>query len=82
MSMQFICTIQTRAAVSLTSVKSTSRDSPSRGQVRNRRVGIHSGLPFGACLWKYAWPSIPWGYRFKVKGRSRRCGTITSPISV
>ena len=58
MSMQFICTIQTSAAVSFTSVKSTSRDSPSRGQVRNCRVGIHAGLPFGACLWKYAWPSI------------------------
>ena len=52
MSMQFICTIHTSAAVSLTSVKSTSRDSPSRGQVRNCRVGIHGGFPFGACLWK------------------------------
>jgi hypothetical protein len=72
MSTQFICTIQTSAAVSLMSVKSTSRDSPARGQVLNRRVGIHEGLPFGACLWKYAWPWMPCGYRLSVKGRSRR----------
>ena len=32
-----------------------------RGQVRNCRVGIQSGLPFGACLWKYAWPRMPYG---------------------
>ena len=61
MSMQFICTIQTSAAGSFTSVKSTSRDSPSRGQVRKRRVGSQSGLPFGACLWKYACSRMPWG---------------------
>ena len=63
MSMQFICTIHTTAAGSFTSVKSTSRDSPlpSRGHVRNCRVGTQSGLPFGACLWKYAWPRMPYG---------------------
>ena len=61
MSMQFICTIQTSAAGSFTSVKSTSREPPSRGQVRNCRVGTHDGLPFGACLWKYAWPRMPYG---------------------
>jgi hypothetical protein len=37
--MQFICTIQTSAAGSLTSVKSTSRESPSRGQVRKAARG-------------------------------------------
>jgi hypothetical protein len=52
MSMQFICTIQTTAPGSLTSAKSTSREPPSRGQVRNCRVGSHEGLPFGACLAK------------------------------
>jgi hypothetical protein len=56
MSMQFICTIHTSAAGSLTSAKSTSRGPPSRGKVRNWRVGIHKGFPFGACLWKYGWP--------------------------
>jgi hypothetical protein len=61
MSMQFICTIQTTAAGSFTSVKSTSRDAPllSRGHVLNCRVGSQSGFPFGACLWKYACPRIP-----------------------
>ena len=45
----------------LTSGKSTSRVSPSRGQVRNRRVGIQSGIPFGACFWKKLPPAIPRG---------------------
>ena len=36
-----------------TSGKSTIRDSPVRRTVRNGRVGIHDGMPFGACFWKY-----------------------------
>ena len=61
MSMQFICTIQTAAAGSFTSAKSTSREPPSRGYVRNCRVGTQDGLPFGACLAKYGWPRMPYG---------------------
>ena len=59
MSMQCICTIQSSASVELTSGKSTSREPPSRGQVRNWRVGIQSGIPFGACFWKKPGLSIP-----------------------
>ena len=59
--------------------KSTRRGPPSRGNVRNWRVGIQSGMPFGACFWKNTSPSIPCGYRFIVNGRSFRCGTIAGP---
>ena len=52
MSMQCICTIQSRASRESTIGKSTSREPPSRGCVVNRRVGIHDGIPFGACFWK------------------------------
>ena len=45
MSMQCICTIHSNAAGSFTSTKSTRRELPSRGQVRNRRVGIHVLVP-------------------------------------
>ena len=41
--------------------KSTSREPPSRGWVVNRRVGIHSGIPFGACFWKNTSPLMPCG---------------------
>ena len=61
MSMQFIWTIHTTAAGSLTSAKSTSREPPSRGQVRNWRVGTQDGLPFGACFAKYGRSSMPCG---------------------
>ena len=81
MSMQCICTIQSSASRLLTSGKSTSRDSRSsfrwpRGHVRNWRVGIQSGIPFGACFWKNEPPARPSRQRFIVNGRSRRCGTI------
>ena len=76
MSMQCICTIQSSASRELTSGKSTSRDPPSRGHVRNCRVGIHDGIPFGACFWKKRPPASPSRQRFIVNGRSRRCGTI------
>ena len=59
MSMQFICTIQSSASGELTSGKSTRRDPPPRGKVRNVRVGIQDGMPFGACFWKYASPPTP-----------------------
>jgi hypothetical protein len=59
MSMQCICTIQRSASGALTSGKSTSREPPSRGCVVKRRVGIHDGIPFGACFWKKPWPAIP-----------------------
>ena len=58
MSMQWNCTIQSSASSSLTSGKSTSRSPPSRGCVRNVRVGIQSGMPFGACFWKNEPPLI------------------------
>ncbi len=61
MSTQFICTIHSSASRELTSTKSTSREPPSRGWVTNCRVGIHSGIPLGACFWKYASCVIPWG---------------------
>ena len=81
MSMQCICTIHSSASSSLTSAKSTSLGSPSRGTVRNRRVLIHDGIPFGACFWKNAGPAIPSRQRFIVNGRFRRCGTSTGAIS-
>jgi hypothetical protein len=61
MSMQFICTIQSTASGVLTTGKSTIRDSPlrPRGKVRYVRVGIHEGIPFGACFWKYTSPVAP-----------------------
>ncbi len=80
MSTQFICTIHCTASRELRSGKSTSREPPPRGWVTNCRVGIHSGMPFGACFWKYASPWMPWGQRFIVNGRSRRCGTSTGAI--
>jgi hypothetical protein len=76
MSMQWYCTIQSSASSSLTSGKSTSRSPPSRGWVRNWRVGSQSGMPFGACFWKNEPPATPSRQRFIVKGRSLRCGTI------
>ena len=80
MSMQCICTIQSSASRELTSGKSTRREPPSRGCVSNRRVGIHDGIPFGACFWKKPSPAMPSRYRFIVNGRSRRCGTIAGAI--
>ena len=77
MSMQWNCTIQSSASSSLTSGKSTSRVPPSRGAVRNCRVGSQSGMPFGACFWKNEPPATPSRQRFIVNGRSFRCGTIT-----
>ena len=61
MSMQFICTIQSTASGELRRGKSTIRDPPSRGCVRKVRVGIHEGIPFGACFWKYTSPVLPYG---------------------
>ena len=81
MSMQFICTIQSSASGEFTSGKSTSRDPPSRGWVRNVRVGIQEGIPFGACFWKYVSPADSVGSRFIVNGRLRRCGTSTGAIA-
>ena len=81
MSMQFICTIQRSASGELTSGKSTSREPPPRGWVRKVRVGIQDGIPFGACFWKYTSPSAPYGERFIVNGRLRRCGTSTGAIA-
>ena len=78
MSMQCICTIHSSASREFTSGKSTSRDSPlpPRGQVRNSRVGIQAGIPFGACFWKKLPPGSPSRQRFIVNGLSFRCGTI------
>ena len=81
MSMQFICAIQSSASGELTRGKSTIRYPPSRGCVRKVRVGIQSGIPFGACFWKYASPASPYGLRFIVNGRLRRCGTSTGAIA-
>jgi len=47
-------------------------NSPLRRTVRNWRVGIHVGMPFGACFWKYDGVPTPMGVRFMVNGRSRR----------
>ena len=77
MSMQCICTIQSSASAELTSGKSTMREPPSRGNVSNGRVGIHDGMPFGACFWKKLPPASPSRQRFIVNGRSRRWGTST-----
>ena len=78
MSMQCICTIQSSASRELTSGKSTSRDSPLPPAATSgtARVGIQSGMPFGACFWKKLPPGRPSRQRFIVNGRSRRCGTI------
>ena len=81
MSMQFICTIHCSASGVPTSGKSTIRDSPVRRTVRNGRVGIHDGMPFGACFWKYDGVPTPMGVRFIVNGRSRRCGRIAGAIA-
>ena len=59
MSMQCICTIQSRASRESTSGKSTSRGRPSRVRVGKRAVAIHEGMPFGACFWKNAGPALP-----------------------
>ena len=77
MSMQCICTIHSSTSGEFTSGKSTSRLPPSRGCVRNSRVGIQLGIPFGACFWKKLPPARPSRHRFIVNGRSRRCGTST-----
>ena len=50
MSMQCICTIQRRASSSFTRGKSTSRDSPSRGQVRKRFGRDPARHPLGRVL--------------------------------
>ena len=54
---------------------------PRARQVRNCRVGIQSGMPFGACFWKKQPPGSPSRQRFIVNGRSRRCGTIAGATS-
>ena len=77
MSMQCICTIHRSASSSFTRGKSTSRDSPSRGKVRKRRVGIQSGIPLGAFFWKKDGAAAPSRKRFIVNGRPRRWGTST-----
>ena len=81
MSMQWNCTIQSSASRSFTSGKSTSREPPSRGHVRKRRVLIHDGIPFGACFWKKLPPRTPSRQRFIVNGRFFRCGTIAGATS-
>ena len=77
MSMQCICTIQSS---DILGVDEREVDEP-RAALRaarsgTARVGIQSGMPFGACFWKNALPAIPSRQRFIVNGRSRRCGTI------
>ena len=66
------------AAVHEREVDEPGRALPPRGHVRNWRVGIHDGIPFGACFWKKLPPARPSRHRFMVNGRSRRCGTIAS----
>ena len=41
------------------------------------RVGIQSGMPFGASFWKKNGAAAPSRKRFIVNGRSRRCGRTT-----
>ena len=53
----------------------------SDGRVSKVRVGIQAGMPFGACFWKYTSPATPYGERFIVNGRLRRCGTSTGAIA-
>ena len=80
-SMQCICTIQRSARSSFTSGKLTIREPPSRGYVRNGRVRIQSGIPFGASFWKKPGALIPSRKRFIVNGRSRRCGMTAGATS-
>ena len=72
MSMQCICTIQSRASRELheREVDEPGLALAARGQVRNCRVGIQAGMPFGACFWKKRRPASPSRQRFIVNGLS------------
>ena len=63
MSMQPMFTIQSRASSSLTSGKSITLrcGGLSRVDASNGRVGIHSGMCFGASFWKKNLPCQPSG---------------------
>ena len=63
MSMQPMFTIQSRASSSFTSGKSITRRFGGRSRVdaSNARVGIQSGMCFGASFWKKNFPFQPSG---------------------